>query len=199
MGRQLGELEQSHNSVQLSLHSSISQLVNAATEISSPQRPSTAPSAGPPTRGSTLSELNQQQPPSPAPGIENRAQPEPTKLERAGSAAGSRPHTPNRPKEFLSRPSSRGLLATSVFGTAEGAQPAEPDPLRYAFQPRRQVVMTPGEQQLVSSSSRSRSRPSSGVPRGSSAASLPVGAKGLSHTKSAAGLLMGTPAASCPR
>lgn len=64
--------------------------------------------------------------------------------------------------------------------------------------------MTPGEQQLVT---RVRSRPSSGVPRREasfgSSASLLQGAAGKSlpqpHTKSAAGLLMGTPAASCPR
>ena len=179
VGRQLGELETSQHSVQASLESSISQLVAAANEMSAP---SCAPS--PPVHGGTLSELSntQQHPTSPTgrEGSAGRRQSEAPA--RSGSKKGG---------DFLSRPSSRGLLPTTIYATSDAVSAAEPDPFRYAFQPRRQVVLTPGEQQLAA-----RSRPSSGCTSRGNLHSMKS-----SHSSSAAGLLLGASpiVASCPR
>ncbi len=63
-------------------------------------------------------------------------------MQQRGSPAVSSPLSP--PPAPPNLPAGRGLLATTFFSTGDGAPP-EPDPMRYAFQPRRQQLLTPGE------------------------------------------------------
>ena len=67
----------------------------------------------------------------------------------------------------------QGVLPTSVFRTG-GGDAAEPDAHRYAFQPRRTTLLTPGEQQLAPLAPRTRHPPPRPGSSGAAVRQLPT-------------------------
>ena len=65
------------------------------------------------------------------------------------------------------------MLPTSVFRTG-GGDAAEPDAHRYAFQPRRTTLLTPGEQQLAPLAPRTRHPPPRPGSSGAAVRQLPT-------------------------
>jgi len=206
VGRQLGDMERSQQSIQESLSNSIQTLLASASEaaienVSDVAIPgqiglgchsgrTTQPASAGDSPGREGLSVVPPWSPSGASARGGSATPwSPSGASaRGGSATSTRtglvelrqPPTVHAPRSTSGSTSPKGVLPTYLFSTNEGP-PNDVEKRIYAFQPRRQVVLTPGEETLIAR------RPHSSSGR------LRVANNGMAGSKSASGLLARTP------
>lgn len=175
VGRQLGDMEQNQTSIRESLEEAIVKLM-ASSSDSAVGQVGTGHSShvginGMGGGGGGAEELNYNMGELNASAAGGQQAPLAVHPMRARSAGPTRrvAASAGRARGGVARvddiPQGKGVLPISYFLTGQGELP-QPDPQRYAFQPRRPAgLMTPGEQQLV------RQRPRSSAGRLSQSAS----------------------------
>ena len=160
VGRQLGAMEEAHTQLQAALADQGARgggPVGGAASAARVRMPGTTLADGADGGGGGSAS-------EPQLGKGSRGASPPTSG-RAGSperaAGGARPRA------------QQGVLPTSVFRTG-GGDAAEPDAHRYAFQPRRTTLLTPGEQQLAPLAPRTRHPPPRPGSSGAAVRQLPT-------------------------